>query len=176
VLEYFYSYEEKWYKVPSALIPYLIYLLFIQSIKRSGSNLIMANCLQCGVPFLSSISNHGRKDLYCPFGCRHQRAKELSAKRSKKYRLTKKGKAKKAEINNNRSNSKKNFNQGGKGSSLNDDDRPHVFSPIIIYLKILLDSIFDKKMSLLEIYTIYEKMRSRSLDFYQKLIDNIHYG
>jgi hypothetical protein len=167
---------KKWYKVPAALIPYLIYLLFINAIKRSDLNLIMASCLQCGVPFLTSISNYGRKDLCCPFGCRSQRKKELSRKRSQKYNSSEKGKKKKAELNNQRSDSSGHYKQSNEILIPIYDDRPQVFSPIIIYIKLILQFIVDEKIQLFEISTIYENMRSRSLDFYHKLIDNIHYG
>jgi hypothetical protein len=62
----------------------------------------LTKCCCCGIKFLTAVSNRGRKDIYCPFGCREKHKKASSHQRSKAYYKTEPGKEKKRRLNRNR--------------------------------------------------------------------------
>ena len=57
-------------------------------------------CCHCGIRFFTHPRNAGRRNLRCPFGCRQQhRRRQCGNERSKKYRDTDSGRAKKKRLN-----------------------------------------------------------------------------
>lgn len=59
----------------------------------------VANCVHCGIRFLTDPRNAGREDLRCPFGCRRHHRKQQSNQRSTAYYRTPSGKTKKERLN-----------------------------------------------------------------------------
>jgi len=65
--------------------------------------LCLARCRHCRIFFLTALSNRGRNDLSCPFGCREAHHKKQSHQRSQAYYRTEEGRRKKRELNRKRS-------------------------------------------------------------------------
>lgn len=146
----------------------MIYLLLIERAKKSNHVLITLTCPQCELPFLTTRSNLGRSDIYCPFGCRQEYKKAKAQERSKRYSQKPDKKEQKKKINRAR-------------SEVNNitESNPSVIFPNIIfimYLKIILSSILKIKIQPIEITQILKKVRSRGLSFYQNLIHYTDYG
>jgi len=59
----------------------------------------LVRCRHCGIFFLTSRCNGGRKDLGCPFGCRLAHRRRESTIRSVAYYRDPKGKGKKSTLN-----------------------------------------------------------------------------
>jgi len=57
------------------------------------------HCCHCGIRFFTHPRNKHRQDLRCPFGCRAHRRRQCGNQRSKKYRDTDSGRAKKKQLN-----------------------------------------------------------------------------
>ena len=57
------------------------------------------HCCHCGIRFFTHPCNKHRQDLRCPFGCRAHRRRQCGNERSKKYRDTDSGRAKKKQLN-----------------------------------------------------------------------------
>lgn len=57
------------------------------------------HCAHCDIRFLTHARNAGRRNLRCPFGCRDRHRRLSSSQRSKAYRQTASGKAKKKQHN-----------------------------------------------------------------------------
>jgi len=120
----------------------------------------MARCLQCQLYFLTSTCNRGRHDLCCPFGCREERKRQKSHKRSKTYYQCPEGKKKKELINQNR-----------KRSSINTSRKSPVNDAIINYIILILSSIHGSPQDRAAIKSLYysfddpidEKMRQQGL-------------
>ncbi len=164
----FHSGEKKWFKKSPAIVIYLIYLLLIEHAKKANHALITLTCPQCELPFLSTRSNIGRSDIYCPFGCRLEHQRAMARERSKKYseKPDKKGLKKKT----NRARSEVN--------KILEKKPPEISSNIffILYLKMILSSILKIKVQDTEITQLLKKVRSRGLSFYQNLIHYTDYG
>jgi hypothetical protein len=56
-------------------------------------------CCHCGIRFFAHPRNASRLNLRCPFGCRAHRRRQCGNERSKKYRDTDSGRAKKKQLN-----------------------------------------------------------------------------
>jgi hypothetical protein len=56
-------------------------------------------CRHCGIRFFAHPRCAGRRDLHCPFGCRAHHRRQCGNERSKKYRDTDSGRAKKKQLN-----------------------------------------------------------------------------
>ena len=59
----------------------------------------LARCRHCGIFFLTDVRNAGRRDLGCPFGCRHAHRRRQSTLRSVDYYRQPEGKTKKRDLN-----------------------------------------------------------------------------
>ncbi|MBF0301014.1 MAG: hypothetical protein HQK51_20060 [Oligoflexia bacterium] len=139
----------------------MIYLLYLKLAVEEDNTAVIIRCSQCGILILTKNCNSGRKDICCPFGCRKKRKQENSKARSKKY-YDNGGHTKKKILN--RARSDKTIN---KTSALQ-SQKPQI-DPFILYLRILLHSIFKEKISLEEIIHLHQKVISRSLEFCKNL-------
>ncbi len=164
----FHSGEKKWFKRSPAIIVYLIYLLLIERAKKANHALINLTCSQCELPFLSTRSNLGRSDIYCPFGCRQEHKKAKARERAKKYYQKPDKREQKKKINRARSEVNK----------IPEKKPPIIFHNIIfvMYLKIILSSILNLKIQPTEIIQLLKIVRSRGLSFYKNLIHYTDYG
>ena len=114
---------------------------------------------------MTKNSNHGRDDILCPFGCRQNNKKVKSRKRSKDRNLRNKEKKKKL----NRARSENTTTSTRLSPPLKVD-------PFTLYLQLTLTSILKTKIQINEIIDLQEKVRSRGLSFYQKLVHHSDYG
>ena len=64
-----------------------------------------ADCVHCGIRFLTHPRNAGRRNLRCPFGCREHHRRECSRRRSTAYYRSASGKQKKKRLNSRRPSS-----------------------------------------------------------------------
>ncbi len=164
----FHSGEKRWFKKYPAIIIYLIYLILIEHAKKTNHALITLICPQCELPFLSTRSNLGRSDIYCPFGCRLEHKRAKARERSKRYYQKPDNKNKKNKINRGRSE---------VGKIPHTKPLPLLKNiPFAMYLKMILSSILNIKVQPTEITQILKKVRSRGLSFYQNLIHYTDYG
>ena len=115
---------------------------------------------------MTKNSNHGRTDILCPFGCRQNNCKTKSNKRSKRYYQKQKNREKKRQLNRARSL----INYPKRKPS---HQRVDYFT---LYLKFILQSILLTKLQTQEIIDLQDKVRSRGLSFYQKLVHDSGYG
>ena len=117
---------------------------------------ILIKCPQCQVPFLTSVSNRGRNDIRCPFGCRELHKKQQSNKRVNDYYQSKEGKKKKQQLNQNRK----------KGGPIQANAPPEK-RDIIIYIRFIISCIWNYKIDwskAVEYYhTVCKKMRQHPL-------------
>lgn len=60
-------------------------------------------CRHCGIRFVTHPRNAGRKDLWCPFGCRQHHQQEAARARSRKYYQSAHGQKRKKAFNGRRS-------------------------------------------------------------------------
>jgi hypothetical protein len=96
-----YDYQKKWYHnkaLADIIFNYYQELRLVLKYTKVKYR-ILTSCPYCGILFITSSSNKGRKDILCPFGCRFCHKKNNAAIRSKKYRQTKEGKMKKKKLN-----------------------------------------------------------------------------
>jgi hypothetical protein len=63
----------------------------------------LVRCRYCGIRFLTHPCNAGRRDLYCPFGCRKEHRRQCANRRSAKHYRTPKGRKHKKARNGQRS-------------------------------------------------------------------------
>lgn len=140
----------------------------IEHAKKTNHALITLICPQCELPFLSTRSNLGRSDIYCPFGCRLEHKRAKARERSKRYYQKPDNKNKKNKINRGRSE---------VGKIPHTKPLPLLKNiPFAMYLKMILSSILNIKVQPTEITQILKKVRSRGLSFYQNLIHYTDYG
>ena len=139
----------------------MIYLIYLKLAVEADNNVVIISCSQCGISILAKSCNFGRKDICCSFGCRQKRKKASSNARSKRF-YKNGGHIKKKILNRSRNDRtiKKNPPEQSRKT------RPDHF---ILYLKILIHSIFKENLSLKEIIHLHQKVRSRSLVFCQNL-------
>lgn len=139
----------------------MIYLIYLKLAVEEDNNVVIICCSQCGISILAKSCNSGRKDICCSFGCRQKRKKANSKARSKRF-YKNGGHIKKKILN--RARNDKTITKIPPTQPR--ETRPDNF---ILYLKILIHSIFKEKLSLKEIIHLYQKVRSRSLEFCQNL-------
>ncbi len=79
----------------------LEYYLLLRSVLRARPRLrtCLSRCRHCRIFFLADPRNAGRRDLYCPFGCREAHRKQQSTRRSVAYYRDPTGKKKKSALN-----------------------------------------------------------------------------
>ena len=79
----------------------LEYYVLLRSVLRTKPRLrkCLVRCRHCGIFFLTTPSNSGRKDLGCPFGCQEAHRRRQSTIRSGAYYRDPKGKRKKSDLN-----------------------------------------------------------------------------
>lgn len=133
---------------------------------RLDHTIFILGCPHCGIPFITKNSNFGRRDVLCSFNCRQNKKKANARKRSKKYYQNPINREKKKKLNRSRSlvNNTPNIVP------------PPKTDPFILYTKLLTESLLKKMMEVEEFIVLEEKVRSRGLLFYQKLIHYSDYG
>jgi hypothetical protein len=79
----------------------LQFYLLLKTIAKNKPQLrlCLARCRHCRIFFFTFPCNRGRKDLFCPFGCRAAHHKQQSHQRSQAYYRTEEGQRKKRELN-----------------------------------------------------------------------------
>ena len=70
-----------------------------------GAVTALAKCRDCGIHFLTVVSNGGRPDMRCPLGCRQHSKEQKSSVRSTEYYQTEQGLIKRKALNRKRSES-----------------------------------------------------------------------
>lgn len=166
VLRKFYADKKRWFEKYPVIVIYLIYLVVIKFALRANHRLNTIICPHCELLFISSRSNDGRKDIFCPLGCRQANKKTKACERSKKYYSNPVNRRKKQLLN--RARSLVNY--------VAKDLPPPKVDPFVIYLKIILQSVLLVKFKTPEIVVIINKVRSRGLLFFQKLVHYSDYG
>lgn len=146
---------------------YVVYLAYLKLADKIDHTFLILRCPQCGIPFLTKTCNRGRTDILCTFGCKQNHQKAQARKRSKKYAQKKMAKAKKKKANQQRSL---------VGHTPQIKSLSKKVDPFILYLKFILQSILLTKIQTHEIIEILNKVSSRGLSFYQKLIHHSDYG
>jgi hypothetical protein len=108
---------------------------------------------------MTKNSNHGRDDILCPFGCRQNNKKVKARKRSKDRNLRNKEK-------------KRKLNKARSENATTSTKLPPTFKvdPFTLYLQLTLASILKTKIQIDEIIDFQDKVRSRGLSFYLKLV------
>jgi hypothetical protein len=120
-------------------------------------------CRDCGIIFITSCGNAGRKDLRCPFGCQQARRQKESQKRSAAYYRTKEGRKKKKEQNDRRQNKEEIMTEEEK--EIKEKLPAGVDEETLIYLKDLISATEGRKVSRAEIIAMLKtRMRQHSLD------------
>jgi hypothetical protein len=126
----------------------------------------LKKCVHCGILFLTDPRNIGRNDLGCPFGCRQSYRKNSAARRVKEYYQTKKGKRRKSWLNNasyqKRCGSSKETRHNKSVDDLPPGGLPH--KSLLIYLRMLLSIIEERRVALEEIISLLKEFRQRSID------------
>jgi hypothetical protein len=112
-------------------------------------------CRDCGIEFLTAISNCGRTDLRCPFGCRSKHAAFESNRRSKEYYQSAAGRLKKEKLNQKRSKKEPRRKR--------EKPRPRV----VLYYRWLIWAVDGRRFDFAELdemlRSIFEKMRQHCL-------------
>jgi hypothetical protein len=127
------------------------YHKILRSLDSSISDTHINRCCRCRIHFIASNSNKGRQDLFCPFGCRILRRRELSNKRSREYYQTPEGRKKKQTLNRGRSKSRK-LTGGSK----------HKWSrEILLYLHFILKRTEKIHFNLLQLRDMVEEILVR---------------
>jgi hypothetical protein len=98
------SNSSEWYRSNEANDIWILYQCELDRLSKSDNVFrdLIVHCQQCHIPFLTSATNQGRKDLRCPMGCRENHRKTQSKKRSTAYYQDEPGKQKKKEQNDKR--------------------------------------------------------------------------
>lgn len=143
------------------------YYLTLRSILRTKPHLrpCLVRCRHCGIYFLTSPSNRGRKDLRCPFGCRQAYRKNESSRRSQEYYRSQEGREKKRQLNRNRS-----LVAVGLAAKENRDFQanPHpnrLTSCIVGYVRLVVSLIEGRWLSWEEVWELINKiLRQHSLE------------
>ena len=161
----FHSTEKNWYKSNSATIIYFYYLIYLRLADKNDHTSFVIRCPQCGILFMTKNSNYARDDILCPFGCRQNNKKVNARKRSKDRNL--RNKEKKKKLNRARS-------ENTTTSTILSP--PVKVDPFALYLQLTLTSILKTKIQIDEIIELQEKVRSRGLSFYQRLVHHSDYG
>jgi len=75
---YFDKSQGDWYRNGDALEVAFTYYRYLRDFRKefSDRSVPMVACCRCKVLFLTSPTNEGRTNLYCPFGCRRIQGRE----------------------------------------------------------------------------------------------------
>ena len=73
------------------------YYFVLRSVLKAKPHLrpCLKRCRDCRIFFLTDPRNRGRRDLGCPFGCKHAHRRKRSSERSRAYNRSPAGKLKK---------------------------------------------------------------------------------
>jgi len=96
-----FSFRADWHQDDRAKPLVRKYQTTLDSVLQSHPKLwgCVAQCLDCGIRFLTHPRNVGRRNLRCPFGCRQHHRRRRSSQRSTAYYRTAAGKHKKKRLN-----------------------------------------------------------------------------
>lgn len=138
------------------------YYRVLRRIVCSGPELrkLVVCCRYCGIYFITAISNSGRKDLGCPFGCREAHRKERSDSRSKAYYGTPEGKAKKREHNARRSAPSE---DGVVDQPLGDRRNESYYSVLVFYLQYIIKVLEKREVRREWIAGLIKKVRQQGI-------------
>jgi hypothetical protein len=158
-------FDPKWYRSGAAQPLVLAYYVTLRSVLRIKSWLrkCLTRCRHCGIFFLTDPRNAGRRDLSCPFGCRHAHRKEQSTRRSVAYYREPEGKGKKQALNARRRKSP-------SPTSAPHPQRPWP-RPLLQYICVLASLIEARRVELCEVIQMLQRtlrqhsmVRTRRLD------------
>lgn len=126
----------------------------------------LKKCSHCCILFFTHPRNIDRDDLGCPFGCRQSYRKISAASRVKEYYQTKEGKRKKSRLNNAsyqmRCGSSNETKQNKSVDDLPSGGLPH--KSLLIYLRMLLGIIEERRVALEEVISMLKDFRQHSID------------
>jgi hypothetical protein len=122
-------------------------------------------CRKCRIRFLTAPCNSERQDMHCPFGCRTHHQKSASNRRSTDYYQTDEGKAKKRQINADRSSTRQQ-----PATSLIPLDLPII---VVEHLRQIFSRLDRRSWSREEVDTFLRGvLRQRSLDIQFRLFQD----
>jgi len=145
----------------------LQYYFVLRSVLRANPCLLrcLTRCRHCRIFFLTYVSNAGRRDLGCPFGCRDEHRKRHSGKRSTEYYRTVEGKFKKRMQNSKRTKvaAKESPSEQDQAAAL--ESRETSFDAHMVdYLRMAISLIEGRPVSTAEILEMLSRaMRQHSL-------------
>jgi len=132
------------------------YYSILKKLDEGISGILISRCCVCGIHFLTSNSNRGRRDLRCPFGCRVWHRRLFSIKRSLEYYQTEVGREKKKDLNKRRSQT----------NSLSKESHRWSYE-LLLHLCLILNRLEKRKWSLIDVGKfldqVFEEMRQHSL-------------
>ncbi len=104
-MEKFFSFRPDWHQDARAKPVVQQYLTALDSAVAAHPEVqrCVVCCAACGLRFLTTPQNVGRRNLRCPFGCRQWHKRQSSVQRSVAYYRTPEGKRKKQRLNARRS-------------------------------------------------------------------------
>ena len=161
----FFKYEADWYRNGKVRRLVAAYYLVIRSILKKKPELknCLKKCPHCGILFFTHPRNAGRNNIACPFGCRTERRREQSNKRSAEYNRSKEGKQKKKELNKRRQK-KTEEPEASPNLESNQTCESVMNSENISYIRTLILLIDGFLMPIDAIVALIIKMRQHSID------------
>lgn len=125
-IEKFFSFRPDWHQDHRANPLVRQYQSALDSVLESHPHVrgCVAECVHCGIRFLTHPRSAGRLNLRCPFGCRRHYRRQCSNQRSAAYYATAAGKEKKRRLNARRNCNSQAATGAAKDSSPHDDRVP----------------------------------------------------
>ncbi|MEI6314726.1 MAG: hypothetical protein WCO89_07655, partial [Syntrophus sp. (in: bacteria)] len=124
----------------------------------------LKRCVHCGILFFTDPRNINRQDLGCPFGCRRNYRKAMSAGRVKAYYQSEDGRRKKSWLNN--------ASYQRRCSATYKNSEAAGIPPdksLIIYIQILVTIIEGRRVSLAAINSLLQDFRQHSIDIWKRI-------
>ena len=149
-----FAFQPDWYRVDGARAVVLDYYFALRAALRWTPHLrpCLTRCRHCRIFFLAHPRNRGRRDIYCPFGCRTAQRSKRSAERSVAYYATREGKEKKQRLNGKRrrwcaavSEEEKSMNTEPAGGSSRGGGDPSPGAPVAMRAKPGEDPVAEEK-------------------------------
>jgi hypothetical protein len=164
-IQKYFQFGPGWYRCQGEIRDLVLrYYFVLRSVLRAKP--CLRQCLtRCRIFFLTHLSNAGRRDLGCPFGCRDEHRKRHSRKRSTEYYRTVEGKFKKRMQNSKRSKVAAKESLPGQGKAAAFEPRETSFNAHMVdYLRMAIGLIEGRPVSTAEILEMLSRaMRQHSL-------------
>lgn len=163
-----YCFGPRWYHAKTCLHWSIGYYRALRQALRESPDLrqLLCRCRHCGIRFLTSPSNRGRKDLGCPMGCAKAHRDQSARNRSQIYYQSTEGRIKKRKLNRNRSK------RSGPSSSV---EFSGSCPRIIVYLCLIARWVGHELVSFSQMHKRYlfilEQVRQHSLGMDSKVCE-----